>query len=101
MFENDRDSFWDIEKLIPKKKAPTLSPFATKPAVVDYSVAAPTSDNTEKKREERQLTFTGMRMEDGEAETTYFPENTLIKSVGHKICAYTLNFMSSRNTLGK
>ena len=77
----EKDGFWDIEKLIPKKKAPTLSPFATKPAVVDYSVAVPTSDNTEKKREEQKLTFAGMRMEEGEAETTYFPENTLIKSV--------------------
>ena len=77
----EKDGFWDIEKLIPKKKAPTLSPFATKPAVVDYSVAAPISDNIEEKREEQKLTFTGMRTEESEAETTYFPENTLIKSV--------------------
>ena len=31
----EKDGFWDIEKLIPKKKTASLSPFATKPMVKD------------------------------------------------------------------
>ena len=33
----DRDDFWDIDKLVPKKK-PTMRPFVTKPVLSDYTV---------------------------------------------------------------
>ena len=77
----EQDSFWDIEKLVPRKKAPKLSPFATKPAVVDYSVDSPTPEKATAKKEELKLNLSTMRREENGEEFTYFPENTLIKSI--------------------
>ena len=78
---DEKDGFWDIEKLIPKKKAPTLSPFATKPAVVDYSVDSPAPEKATAKKEELKLNLASMRQEECGEEFTYFPENTLIQSI--------------------
>lgn len=35
--KNEKDDFWDVEKLLPKKKS-TLTPFSTKEKTVDYNV---------------------------------------------------------------
>ena len=77
----EQDSFWDIEKLVPRKKAPKLSPFATKPAVVDYSVDSPTPEKNATPKEELKLNLVSKRQEECGEEFTYFPENTLIKSI--------------------
>lgn len=44
---NDRDDFWDIEKLVPRR-TPSLSPFATRDAVTSYEAPVPKACNTEK-----------------------------------------------------
>lgn len=49
---NDKDDFWNIEKLVPKKKT-SASPFSTKEKTVEYTV----SGNEEKKSEENKLTL--------------------------------------------
>ena len=76
--ENERDDFWDLSKLVPKKK--TMSQFATKSPSVLY---APNSDTVEKpKRDdsERKLDLSGVNL-DAEAEI-YTPKNhSLIKKV--------------------
>ena len=79
---DEKDDFWDLEKLIPKKKSASLSPFATKPAVRDYSVELPESKQSADTvaRPSGELRLSGERAEYGE-EKTYYPENTLIKSI--------------------
>ncbi len=43
----DKDEFWDIDKLLPKKKS-TLSPFSTKEKTVEYKISGEENkDNTE------------------------------------------------------
>ncbi len=84
--KEEKDDFWDLDKLMPKKKSATLSPFVTKPAVRDYSADVPKSvlgksNERDNRAEERKLNLDGMR---GFAETedrVYYPENTLIKSI--------------------
>ena len=83
---DEKDGFWDIEKLIPKKKTATLSPFATKPAVKDYvaELSQPSNDSVEqaeKRRSEQTLSFAGMKNSELGDERVYYPENTLIKSI--------------------
>ena len=95
---DEKDGFWDIEKLIPKKKTPTLSPFATKPAVTDYSIDLPKGEKTSsamahpsgelcdsgervKSAEDRKLNLEAMKREETAEERVYYPENTLIKSI--------------------
>ena len=79
----EKDGFWDIEKLIPKKKTSTLSPFATKPAVKEYSVQLSAKDTPQSVRpvEEQKLNLDGMRNAEYGEEKVYYPENTLIKSI--------------------
>ena len=70
-FGDDRDDFWNIEKLVPKKKG-NMRPFVTKPIATDYSIGGdapatgaerrkltvePTADNF--KVEERSYTPEG------------------------------------------
>lgn len=43
---NDRDAFWDIERLVPKRSS-SLSPFATKETVTTYESPAPRVNMTE------------------------------------------------------
>ena len=96
--DDEKDGFWDIEKLIPKKKTASLSPFATKPAVKDYSIDLPESEkdyNTAahpsgelgvsgegaKDAKDRKLNLEAMKMAEYGEERVYYPENTLIKSI--------------------
>lgn len=82
---DEKDEFWDLDKLVPKKKS-KLSPFATSSVAREYTVHT-TNDTTDTKiatvdnAEERKLSFACMK---GIAETedkTYYPENSLIKCV--------------------
>jgi hypothetical protein len=83
---SEKDDFWDLDKLVPKKKTVKLSPFVTKPTVTDYSVAAPrdeSAENTEPytKAEQRKLTDATLKSFAETDDRVYYPENTLIKSI--------------------
>lgn len=52
----DRDDFWDIEKLIPKKKS-TVSPFSTKEKVVEYRIFG------EENKDNAETTLTAVKPE--------------------------------------
>ena len=77
----EKDDFWDIGKLIPKKKTSRLSPFASKPAVKDFYAEAPKAAAEDSRSEERKLNLDGMRKFEYGEEKVYYPENTLIKSI--------------------
>ena len=83
--KEEKDDFWNLEKLIPRKKTSSLSPFSSKPTVKDYSVSAPADTSvteTEKnKAEDRKLNLDGMKSFEYGEEKVYYPENTLIKSI--------------------
>ena len=96
--DEEKDGFWDIEKLIPKKKTASLSPFVTKPTVTDYSIDLPESekapdtvarpsgelrDSGERGKDaaERKLNLEAMKSVEYGEEKVYYPENTLIKSI--------------------
>ncbi len=70
-FNNGRDDFWDIDKLLPKKKAP-MRPFVTKPIATDYTVGGEVSrDNAA----ERKLTFDAVPAELKMEERSYVPDS--------------------------
>ena len=76
--DNGRDDFWDIDKLVPKKK-PAMRPFVTKPVLSDYTVAGdvPASDAGE-----RRLTVERESADTGMEEHSYEPSSQgLIKRV--------------------
>ena len=81
----EKDDFWDLDKIVPKKKAPRISPFITKPTVSDYSVDVPSADrggaSTDKRAEERRLTASSIPQREETEDKVYYPENTLIKSI--------------------
>ena len=94
----EKDGFWDIEKLIPKKKTASLSPFVTKPTVTDYSIDLPESEKARdtaarhsgelrdsgergKDAAERKLNLEAMKSAEYTEDKVYYPENTLIKSI--------------------
>ncbi len=80
----EKDDFWDIDKLVPKKKHSSLSPFATKSSVVEYHIEAENDlKNTSSVRdaEDRKLSFDSIKQESTAKRTIYYPENSLIKSV--------------------
>ena len=82
---NEKDDFWDIDKLVPGKKTPKQSPFVTKPTVTDYSVGVPASETpsvaqSDKRAEERKLTHLTGTCSDT-VDRVYYPEGTLIRSI--------------------
>ena len=80
---DEKDGFWDIEKLVPKKKT-TLSGFATTPSVRDYSASiegVSVTSYPERSKAERTISFADMKGIVETDDVTYFPENTLIKSI--------------------
>ena len=83
---NEKDDFWDLDKLVPKKKTAKLSPFVTKPTVTDYSVDSPEdksakSDASDARAEERKLTDATLKSFAETDDKVYYPENTLINSI--------------------
>ena len=86
--KNERDDFWDIEKLVPKKKS-TSSPFLTRNVLTDYTVKGEekASDN------ERKLTFEPLRRAEFTPEdSSYVPNGGLIKRVTIKRYADKYDF---------
>ena len=79
----EKDDFWDLEKLMPKKKGARLSPFVTKPVAVDYSPEPRDEDKPagDIHADERKLNLDAMRGFDDTPDRVYYPENTLIKSI--------------------
>ena len=76
---NDLDSFWDIDKLVPKKKTVSSS-FSTSSGVKEYTVHY--SDAQTEPSEEHKLTFSEMRTQSREEVTEYVPsEPSLIRRV--------------------
>lgn len=94
----EKDDFWDIEKLIPKKKTSRLSPFVSKPTVKDFYIDLPNGEQNSDDEarpsgelrvsgeraectEDRKLNLDGVRKFEYGEERVYYPENTLIKSI--------------------
>ena len=90
--KNDRDDFWDIDKLVPKKRG-TLSTFASSDPARDVEISSVTDptkkdheqsrveDNTRRPESERQLGDLAARSTSVE-ELSYIPDGDgLIKSV--------------------
>lgn len=75
MKEYNRDEFWKIDKLVPKKKS-TMTSFSTKPKTVEYSVPTESRNNNERFK----LTVTDGAAE-RKADFVYSPDSGLIKSV--------------------
>lgn len=67
---SERDDFWDISKLIPKKKN-TASPFSTKEKTVDYTVPGEVDNNGDNTDNSTKLTALSAREEDGSVVHTY------------------------------
>ena len=96
----EKDEFWDLDKLIPKKKTATLSPFASRPTVSDYTSPVPSADSSAADKakdssEERKLTIDCQKASDGLSERVYYPENTLIKRITVKKYAEKYDFYDS------
>ena len=75
--DNDRDDFWDIDKLVPKKKK-TVSSFMT----VNKTVTFTSEGEEDKGREERKLSFDSMKGIAQSRDTVYQNEGAgLVRSV--------------------
>ena len=75
--DNERDDFWDLEKLVPKKKT-AVSPFRTASRVSEHTVEGTAAADSE----ERKLSFSGMQSKSRTEEHTYVPEQKgLIKRI--------------------
>ena len=76
--ENDKDSFWSLDKLVPKKKTP-MQRFSTKPMVTDFIVE---SDSVDKDKGERVLNFAdGAEAVDRMPDKVYTPNSGLLKKI--------------------
>ncbi len=73
---DERDSFWDIEKLVPKSKK-TATPFVTKNIVSDYRIEGKSLNDSD----ERKLNFEEFKGVSSIGDTRYVLENSLIKCV--------------------
>ncbi len=73
--DKEKDGFWDIDKLVPKKKS-KLSPFAASVRATEYTVGG------ESKTEASERKITLKPTEESESDgRTYYPESALIKRV--------------------
>lgn len=77
MKEYDRDSFWKIDKLVPKKKTP-MSTFSTGGKVVDYTVGG---EDAPADPERGRLTTLGAVGAEKKEDKVYEPSRGLIKRV--------------------
>ena len=84
--KNEKDDFWDIDKLVPRKKS-SLSPFASQDPVRDYTPPEPRADavvttSSERSADERSLSFSDRGQKRVSESETYYPEgHSLIRSV--------------------
>ncbi|MBE6536897.1 MAG: hypothetical protein E7673_02980 [Ruminococcaceae bacterium] len=86
-FDNDMDDFWDVSRLVPKKRAP-LTQFSSSPKVKDFSLEASPITESEKKSspEDRKIDFSLFESAGDERDKkeprSYSPSgNSLIKTV--------------------
>ena len=84
--KEEQDDFWDLDKLMPKKKSASLSPFITKPTVKDYTADVPESManapiEQDTRADDRKLNFEGISRIEETSDRVYYPENSLIKSI--------------------
>ena len=63
--ENERDDFWDLDKLVPPKKS-VSSPFATVSQVSEHTVSGDSDSSSDK--ESRRLSFENMPQKSGTEE---------------------------------
>ena len=98
----EKDDFWDLDKLMPKKNSASLSPFVTKPTVSDYSVSLPDNElvdkaEEEKKAQERKLNLNLSVHADCVTadDVVYYPENSLINSITVKKLKEKYDFYDS------
>ncbi len=84
--KNEKDDFWDIDKLVPRKKS-SLSPFASQDPVRDYTPHEPKADTvvtptSERTADERSLSFSDRGQKRVSESETYYPEgHSLIRTV--------------------
>ncbi len=78
---SEKDDFWDIEKLVPRRPA-RLSPFRTESAVTSHEADAPSSSEPARAESERRLNLDGFRGVKSTEDSSYTPEGAgLIKRV--------------------
>lgn len=85
---DEKDDFWDVDKLMPKKKS-SLSPFASSDPVREIDVPVKSEEQTSQSestsvrtQESKTLTFAGGKGVKTSVDTTYdMPKGSLIKSV--------------------
>lgn len=98
--ESERDDFWDIDKLVPKKST-SLRSFATGPVTVTYDVdregGAAAPSEPEESKNERKLTFPRHAPAENTADDeSYTPEgNRFIKKVTIKRSSDKYDFYGS------
>ena len=83
MVDVERDDFWDIEKLVPRKNSP-LSTFSTKEKVVDFEIPIENSnsDIDSDHTESRRLTASVAPLSEASGtELVYAPKSGLLKRV--------------------
>ncbi len=86
--DKELDDFWDIDKLVPKKKT-IISPFKTEPKTVTYTAEG----EADKNREERKLSFESLKGVRETADEAYENEGAgLIKRVTIKRYADKYDF---------
>lgn len=79
--KQDLDDYWDIEKLVPRRRS-RLSPFATTSPTATHTVPESKQEPQARTEEERKISFDDMRGTKEEERVTYVPSGDgLIKEV--------------------
>lgn len=79
---SDKDDFWDIEKLLPKRGGARLSPFSAEDAVVTYAPKERESQTSTRPPEERKLSLDMTRGVAATEDSSYIPSGAgLIRKV--------------------
>ncbi len=75
--DNERDDFWDLDKIVPKKK-PVPTTFATTQKTTVHKI----DGKDDGRKDERKLSFDNMPSRSTSEEFTYYPESAgLIRSI--------------------
>ena len=78
--KDTRDDFWDIEKLLPKKRHSILAPFSTKPKVKTVQIDSQSESNESDSSQRTVLTAT--KADDARSRTVkYKIDDGLIRAV--------------------
>ncbi len=90
MSKNERDDFWDVEKLLPKKSRPTLPPFSTKEKV--FEVQIPEKEDSASGSDGKSTTLTISKDGTAADEIKYSLSDGLVRSVTIKRIADKFDF---------